>query len=285
MNRYFPVVPILGIVATVTLQNQPVFALENAEISAKIKEFTVQIDGAEESGTGTIIEQNGDTYTVITCWHVVQSLGSYQVVTPDGETYQATDIKNLPNVDLATIKFTSSKAYSVAQLGDSQTITEGTNTYVAGYPDPIPGIPDRIYTFFYSNIVGRLTDADKGYQIIHDNPSTPGGSGGGIFDVNIRLIAVNGQSVSDGNTGKVYGKGIPLEIYLATRNDLQIPVEVAAQQDFVSMGITKYKQEDYQGAIADFNRALEEDVNNIEAYYSRGSAFFALQDYTAAIAE
>jgi tetratricopeptide (TPR) repeat protein len=283
MNRYF-LVPLLGIVATVTLQTQSVFAFERSEISAKIKEFTVQIDG-EATGTGTIIEQNGDTYTVITCWHVVQSLGSYQVIAPDGEKYRATDIKNLTDVDLATIKFTSSKVYSVAQLGDSQAIAEGINTHVVGYPDPIPGIPDRIYTFLNSGIVAKLTNAENGYQIIHDNPSTPGGSGGGIFDVNNRLIAVNGQSISDGNTGKVYGKGIPIEIYLATRSDLKIPVATAGKLDLVTLGMQKYKQKDYQGAIALFNRALATDVNNIDAYFRRGSAFLALQDYAAAIAD
>lgn len=116
MNRYIPVVLLLGIVTTITLQSQSVLALEPAEVSAKAKEFTVQIDG-EETGTGTIIERNGNSYTVITCWHVIDTPGNYQVMTPDGETYQVAEIKNLPDIDIAVIEFTSSKTYSVAELG------------------------------------------------------------------------------------------------------------------------------------------------------------------------
>ena len=41
MNRFFP---LIGVVATITLQTQSVSALERSEIAAKAKEFTVQID-------------------------------------------------------------------------------------------------------------------------------------------------------------------------------------------------------------------------------------------------
>ena len=61
MNQYFPVVPILGIVTTITLQSHPVLALEWSQIAAIAKEFTVQIEGQETTGTGTIIKQDGDT--------------------------------------------------------------------------------------------------------------------------------------------------------------------------------------------------------------------------------
>ena len=70
MNKYPPVVFILGILSTITLKSSPTLALESAEIYATAKQFTVQIDG-EETGTGTIIERKNDTYTVLTCWHVM----------------------------------------------------------------------------------------------------------------------------------------------------------------------------------------------------------------------
>lgn len=284
MHKYLPVVPLLGIVTTITIQSQTVLALEPAEVSAKAKEFTVQIDG-EETGTGTIIERNGNSYSVITCWHVMDTPGEYQVMTPDGETYQVTEIKNLRDIDIAVIKFTSSKTYSVAELGNSETVISGTTTYVVGYPDPFPGLPERSYLFSSAEVQSRLSKGEKGYQMIHNGSFTPGSSGGGIFDSGARLIGVNGQFISEGNTGKAYGKGIPLEIYLATRPDLSIPTNIPLPQDFVSVGIKKFKQEDYQGAITEFNKALETNTNNLEAYYSRGITFFILKDYEAAIAD
>jgi tetratricopeptide (TPR) repeat protein len=286
MNRYFSLVPIIGVVATITLQSHFVFALEGSEIPAKVKEFTVQIDG-EATGSGTIIEHNGNTYTVLTCWHVVNIPGKYRVITPDRETHEVTEIKNIPNVDLATVQFTSSKTYQTAELGDSSTATIGKNIYVAGYPDSnsFEGIPEGTYFFLDAKVASQLSKGKQGYTIVHDNPATPGSSGGGIFDTNGRLIGINGRATVEGEIGKAYGIGIPLQIYLATRTDLKIPANVAVTQDIVSIGIQKLKKKDYQGAIAEFNKALEADTNNIEAYYSRGAAFFILKDYEAAIAD
>ncbi|MEO0013180.1 MAG: hypothetical protein RLZZ535_1569 [Cyanobacteriota bacterium] len=103
-----------------------------------------------------------------------------------------------------------------------------------GYPDPIPGISERTYAFLSAEVVSQLAKGEKGYTIIHDNPSTPGGSGGGIFDVNGRLIGINGRSISDGNTNRVVGAGISLKLYLATRSDLVVPTNITPPQDFVS---------------------------------------------------
>jgi tetratricopeptide (TPR) repeat protein len=283
VNRYYlPVIPLLGIVTTVTLQTQPVFALERSEIAARVKEFTVQIDG-EETGTGTIIEQNGNTYRVLTCWHVLDTPGNYKIIAPDGQEYQATQIKNLPDADLATIEFTSSKTYPTAELVNSQTITEGTSIYVVGYPDAIPGIPERTYTFLDAAVVSQLTKSEKGYTIIHDNPSTPGGSGGGMFDSNGSLVGVNGTFISDANTTKVYGAGIPLQVYVATRTDLVVPTNVTPPQDFVSVGKRKLKAKDYQGAIIEFNQALADNPNDIDALAGRAETYYRLKNFSAAI--
>lgn len=208
-------------------QSQPTLALNSSEIvakaseiAAKVQQFTVQIDG-EETGTGTIIERNGNTYKVITTRHVMDTPGVYQVMTPDGVIYQVGEVKNLNDADLAIVKFISSNSYPVAELGDSEAISPGTNTYVAGYTDPFPGFPERAYTFLRASlVVSQLSKGEQGYTIIHDNPTPPGTSGGGIFDTNGSLIGINGRVISEGNTGKVFGAGIPIKIYLAEQNNL-----------------------------------------------------------------
>ncbi|MEN9518542.1 MAG: hypothetical protein RLZZ381_1130, partial [Cyanobacteriota bacterium] len=282
MNRFFPLVSAIGVVAIITFPSQSALALERSEIAAKAKEFTVQIDG-EETGTGTIIERNGNSYKVITCWHVVDTPGKYQVITLDGKQYQATEIKNLPNADLATIEFTSSTNYQTAKLGNSQTIAPGTSAYVVGYPDPIPGIPERTYTFLDAAVISQLAKEDKGYTIIHDNPSTPGGSGGGMFDSNGSLIGINGKSISDANTTKVYGAGIPLELYITEQASIQIPNNIQLPQDFLSQGKRKEKEGNYENAIVFYNQFLEQNPNNIDAYYGRAKSYYSLKQYQLAI--
>ncbi|ABM78777.1 tetratricopeptide repeat protein [Prochlorococcus marinus] len=50
-------------------------------------------------------------------------------------------------------------------------------------------------------------------------------------------------------------------------------------------GIAKRKSGDYQGAIADYNKAIEINPQDAEAYYNRGYAKDELKDYQGAIAD
>ena len=284
MKRVLSIFSCLGVITSVVSCSPSASVLEPSAIYAKAKEFTVQIDG-EETGTGTIIEENNGTYTVLTCWHVMDTPGNYQITTADGSTHQVSKVENLPDVDLAIITFSSDNTYSVAKLGDSATATSGFSAYIVGYPDPFPGIPERSYFTDSAEIQSRLTSVEKGYQIVHSGSFTPGSSGGGMFDSEARLVAVNGQFISEGNTGKAYGTGIPLEIYLDTKNNFTVPTNVTAPQDFVSVGKRKLKQEDYQGAIAEFDKALAANPNDINSLYARSLANFDLQNFTAAISD
>ena len=284
MNRYFRVVPLLGIVTTLTLQSQPVLALERSQVAAIAKSFTVRIEGQETTGTGTIIKQEGNTYTILTCWHVVNAEGGFEVTTVDNRAHQVTSVKNLENdIDLAILQFTSTNPYEVATLGDSAAITEGINSYVVGYPDPIPGLPDRAYTFQNADIISFQPKGEKGYQIVHNNPTTQGSSGGGIFDNEGNLIGINGRTTSDAEGRAYYGLAIPLEIYLAAQTSFTTPTTINPPQDFVSLGQRKLKQEDYQGAIADFDRALASNPNDLDALSGRAKAYYWLKDFDAAI--
>ena len=282
MNRYLPVVSTLGIITATTLQPQAALALEPAEIYAKAKEFTVQIDG-EETGTGTIIGRINDTYIVITCWHVMDTPGNYQITTPDGNTHQVVEVENLPDIDLATITFNSSNAYSIAELGNSTIVTSGLNAYVVGYPDPFPGVPERQYFTDSAEVQSRLSQGENGYQIIHDGSFTPGSSGGGIFDSQARLIGINGQFISEGNTGKAYGTGVPLELYLAAADNFATPTNVLPPQDFVSIGKRKLNERDYQAAVIEFDRALASNPSDLNALSGRAEAYYWQRNFQAAL--
>ena len=281
MNR-LPIIPILAIVTTISLPSS-VLALERAEIAARVKEFTVSIDGVKTSGTGTMIQQEGNLYNVLTCWHVVEAEGGFEVTTADGEIHQVTEAKNLENIDLAILQFTSDIAYEVAELGDSTAITEGAANYVVGYPDAIPGIPERAYRFQNTDIVSLLNSGENGYRIVHSSPMTGGSSGGGIFDRDARLVGINGATTSDSGGVNFLGLAIPLELYLAAQSNFTIPSSISPPQDFVSLGRRKLNQEDYQGAVAEFDRALASNPNDLDALSGRGEAYYWLGDYDAAI--
>jgi tetratricopeptide (TPR) repeat protein len=157
--------------------------------------------------------------------------------------------------------------------------------YVAGWADPFPGIPEPSYLFLEARITSRLQKSENGYAIVHDNPAIPGTSGGPVLDSNAHLVAINGRFTWENNTQKTFGLGIPLQIFLAARNNLVVPPRgIAPPEDFVSRGQRLAKAGNHRGAIDEYNKALESDANNFEAYYRRGVAYVLLKDFQAAIA-
>jgi hypothetical protein len=84
------------------------------------KEITVLID-SESPGSGVIIKQTGNTYTVITAYHVVKNSNlKYQIVTPDNQRYQLNyqTVKRLDNnIDLAILQFTGRKYFNIEENG------------------------------------------------------------------------------------------------------------------------------------------------------------------------
>ena len=56
-------------------------------------------------------------------------------------------------------------------------------------------------------------------------------------------------------------------------------------QAYYFRAITKMKLEDYNGAISDFNKAIEIDPNNAGAYMNRGNTKIKLKDFYGAISD
>ncbi len=56
-------------------------------------------------------------------------------------------------------------------------------------------------------------------------------------------------------------------------------------QDYFQNGIAKHKEQDYKGAIKDYDKAIKEDKTNAEAFYNRGSCELALKDFKSAMAD
>ena len=170
-------------------------------------------------------------------------------------------------------------------MGDSATATNGLDIYVVGYNSPFVDLKKRQYLSYTSQVRGRKPNSEDGYQIIHSERVPPGSSGGGIFDNQARLIGVNGKVYSEENSLAGFSEGIPLEIYLAAQNNFSVPTNVTAPQDFVSVGKSKLKQKDYKGAIAEFNKALAANSNDIDSLHSRGEANYYLQNFQAVISD
>ncbi|MEL6929035.1 MAG: GUN4 domain-containing protein [Cyanobacteria bacterium J06600_6] len=190
-------------------------ALSPVDVNLRAKQIIVRIDGASV-GSGSILEKNGDTYTVLTNWHVMKNEGGYTVQTIDGRKHEVipASIQQLPGLDLAVFKFQTSQYYQTAELGDSSSVSEGQIIYFAGYPGELRREDNRYYRFFTANMVGILPKAtENGYSLIYSGEAFPGMSGGPVFNRDGLLIGVHGEANVHALSGGTSNYAIPIATY------------------------------------------------------------------------
>jgi hypothetical protein len=175
----FKIAPvILGVLAL----SPPNIALV-ADSSAIIKAVTVSITTTNSNGSGVIIKQTGNKYTILTAAHVVRNTQQvYSIGTADGQKYQIGKPKFFSQrIDLAVIDFTSSKSYTVAKIGNSDNSEKGSGALVADYPRSDRAVP--IYNLCKGRVVANSSKGfDEGYGIVYSSNTLPGMSGGGVFN-------------------------------------------------------------------------------------------------------
>ncbi|MFM6728217.1 MAG: trypsin-like peptidase domain-containing protein, partial [Dolichospermum sp.] len=201
-------------VTVILVQPQNTAALDGQQINNIAKQITVKIDG-QNQGTGIIVNKAGNRYTVLTNHHVVREQGKYILITPDGKKYNfnSSDIKKLPDLDLAVVEFTSNDNYTVATLGDSDKLTESTPIYNAGWSVNDSRCLKGCYRFYNGIINGISPNPQEGYALIMSNNTLPGMSGGPILNAQGELVGINGQSFKNEGSNAVDFDGILINKY------------------------------------------------------------------------
>jgi hypothetical protein len=283
----------------------------NDQVDTIGKEITVLID-SDSPGSGVIIKQTGNTYTVITAYHVVKNSNlKYQIVTPDNQRYQLNyqTVKRLDNnIDLAILQFTSKKDYQVAKIGNSDEVKRLINVHVAGFPRQTGGVRKSIYDCRSGRVIDNVPEnIDSGYNLFYDNPTLGGMSGGAVLNDQGEVIAIHGQgeesndvdidrinsSVAIVKSGR--NSGIPINIFLrlSAINGVDVGVRLpdaskikrSQTDDYFAQGLEKGLQGDNLGAIVAYTEAIRLNPNNAEAYNNRGSIRSNLGDKQGAVAD
>lgn len=222
--NYFPT--LLSMTAAVAIiQPQVVAALPFSEINQIAQEITVQIETSGGIGSGVIINQEGNTYSVLTTQSVVQEITPDQpasITTSDGEVHplEFRTIQKLPQVDLAVVQFTSDRTYKLAAMGDSDQITQGSVVYVGGWSQPGGAISQSIFEITDGKISSRLPEPlDSGYALIYTNLTRTSMIGSPLLNEQGRLVGIHGRVESDSQeepsaTKPGFNVGIPLNTFL-----------------------------------------------------------------------
>lgn len=222
------VVNIITIMATTAFTSHVLWQILVPNPSQIAKTITVRIDGAN-TGSGTIIEHQVDRYVVLSNWHVV-SIGdkpiqpkALRIQTVDGRKHliSAKKIVRIGKLDLALLEFRSRYRYAIAEIGNSESLSEGEPLYVSGWADPNPQLSDRTYQLLVGNLSGRIDRPQDGYALVYTVNALPGMSGGPVLDRRGKLVGINGRATVDLRTGTVNSVlGIDINRYLRARGNL-----------------------------------------------------------------
>jgi tetratricopeptide (TPR) repeat protein len=307
--KYFPYL-ILGSIALTLLSAAPSWAMSAAEVARVAKSNLVRIDNGEAAGSGVLIRQERNTYTVLTAAHVLRSLNEKaEIITVEDTKYRLdrSQVMTIAGADLAIATFRSEKSYRVAKLGNPVNASEGNSVYVAGFPVGTEAIDARIFNFTDGKVTANSSKLLKdGYSIIYSNSTLPGMSGGGVFNDKGELIAIHGKgdvdtkiNISNINpdvrikTGFNLGIAIDTFARLAVKAGINIgpqPALVAATtkqrskaDESIVSGFDKVSKNNIPGAIADFTNAVKLNPNSKVANFWLGTCKLIIGDRQNAI--
>jgi tetratricopeptide (TPR) repeat protein len=276
----------------VALVQQMVVAKTPTEIGRTAQAITVEIrqEGSNGVGSGILLQRQGDAYTMLTAGHVVNKGSAFTIKTADGKVHKsiANSIKLAGNnIDLAVLKFRSSNSYNLAKIGASEALELGAPIYVGGFPAPTYAVGGGVFNFTEGRVIANANRINAlGYSLIYSNPTLSGMSGGPVLNEAGELVAIHGLGDRAGKKGELEKLGRNLGIVIETfgneaaamgfQLDQTIGVlpknQTLSASDYFLRASSKYDQEDYKGAIADYTEVIKISPNNADAYHNRGLA-------------
>ncbi len=235
------------------------------EVSHHAASISVKILNSNFLGSGFIVLQEGQKYTVITNQHVLRAgEAPYSIQTADGKTYSAkvataeggqaqvpplqggerlTNLTSKQDYDLAVLEFNSNNTYPTAKIGSSLSLEVGEPIYAAGFPrselekisspfiskQPQNDEPNG-FVLKSGRVAMILNQAlEEGYQIGYTNNVQRGMSGGPLLNSQGEVVGINGKHAYPlWDSPEIYQDGsqpCPALQELITRSSLAIPIE------------------------------------------------------------
>jgi hypothetical protein len=201
---------------------------------ALLEDITVRIDTssnhpADIGGSGVLATRVGNTYTILTAYHVIQNTNQdYIIKIPNKTSSELFDsyvipvkthqqqIKRIGSMDLASISIRSTKVYKTATIDNQRSLSQYDNIFIAGYPQSnrreyLAMRAQYDYECSYrSEIYGSLK---KAYCLNILNTSS-GMSGGPVVDKYGYIVGILvGKNTDEKNSEAIASVAIPILNY------------------------------------------------------------------------
>lgn len=165
-----------------------------AQVQSSVVEVRVNGMFSGSQGSGVIVQPSG---LIVTNNHVVRGASRVEVITASNQSIQAEVVASDEGEDLAILRPVSGAGPGVALADDAAgPPTNGTSVFAVGSPF---GLQNTVT----AGIVSAFRQQDGQPLIQFDAPVNPGNSGGGLFDLEGRLLGIptSIRSPVEGNVG------------------------------------------------------------------------------------
>jgi V8-like Glu-specific endopeptidase len=233
-----------------------------------VQESIVRVEGAVQ-GSGVLVQKKNSTFLVLTAWHVLKSNQKGEeisLVTHDGRKHLSSIAKaqRIGQTDMAVISFDSDQSYLLPRLRRSDSVKHQDIVSVYGYPNASSLVIRREVGSVVAN-----TDVgiDQGYQLLYTSDTSPGMSGGPVFDVDNELVGIHGRGETSQKKYRQLGaiektninQGIPLLFYMQFESGKQIQAkseEATTWDDYLALYQSIYAEQEQADSRFDFVQTL-----------------------------
>ena len=175
------------------------------------RDFLGFVEPQEGSGSGSIIDEQGD---ILTNYHVIEGAQKLSVSLGGQKDYAARVIGGDPDTDLAVIRLLEKPTgpLTVVPLGDSDKLAVGQKVLAIGNPF---GLDRTLTTGVISGLQRPIRARNNRLiegAIQTDASINPGNSGGPLLDSHGRMIGINSQILSPSGASSGVGFAVPINI-------------------------------------------------------------------------
>ena len=266
----------------VALHHTPAFAQDTSGVAQIANAITVRIEGATQ-GSGVLIKRDGDIQTVLTAWHVVspnQDGEEIDIIHKNGkDTIKVKTNKNMTrigNIDMGLITFRSNKSFAYPNIDKNKNLQFGDQIYVNGYPVEANGM--KLNQGFL--VASADAGIDQGYQLLYNNFTSKGMSGGPILNTHGKLIGIHGrgeQNIQMGVNEKTnINQGIPINYLLEYLKNGSISMsdsKPTSYQDYYAIAINSGRINQPQTMLRMTSQMQKKQPHKMDAYFLADFAY------------
>ena len=213
---------------------------------------TYKNDTAVASGTGFVYKQDGDTYYILTNYHVIEDGNNVKVTFTDGTQLDTVIVGHDEYADIAVLSIETKAELTVAEIGNNDESRVGDTVFAVGAP------LDNAYSWTVTRGIISGKDREVAVSLSNSNVSdyimkvlqtdtaiNSGNSGGPLCNANGEVVGVTSlKLVSSGVEGM--GFAIPIEDAISKAEEIisgvvkQYPYLGISMLDVSSVGFEYY---------------------------------------------